>query len=521
MIAEVLRPETILYGKYVIRGPLESGGMGDVYDAWQIDLSRAVAIKVLRGDLVPDESSFVRFRREAEAAASLGHPNIVQIFDFRNEAGEQPILVMEKLEGRSLRALLAGVGTLAPPRAVFIALQILSALGAAHDAKIVHRDVKPANVFVLSTFAVRDFVKVLDFGVAKVLGGDGFLPALTALGQVVGTASYMAPEQAKGLEVDGRADLFAVGVILFEALSGKRPRTLGPAMLHDAGTMPCLLLRDVLPSVDPRLAAVVDRALALDRQARFPSAKTMAEALAPFAPQELIQVGHSARAAPTVKQEASADAVENTVTASTMSAPETTRHPSAQPARDAGHLPTQLSPGPRAASDAPAPPLPAVPATSPPAPSHALAPPPPHPRRPPPMPAAPLGSGRWSGLIYAVPVLGMVGALVIGVVAIIVYLERSIRRDVAFVRAATPSHCEAPASCTAVVQVHAQAFSSCAPASALTYRAGDIVFVANGSSALPVRVVAPTASGQLSVESVEGNRSDVAVTRVSGPYCNR
>ena len=132
ILPDVLAPDTVMAGKYVIVGPLDSGGMGDVYDAWQKDLSRPVAIKLLRADILGDETMFRRFRREAEAAASLGHPNIVQVLDFRNDPDEQPMLIMEKLEGRSLRSLLAEEKPLAPQRATFIALQILSALAAAH-----------------------------------------------------------------------------------------------------------------------------------------------------------------------------------------------------------------------------------------------------------------------------------------------------------------------------------------------------------------------------------------------------
>lgn len=300
IIADVLAPDTVIAGKYVIVGPLGSGGMGDVYDAWQKDLSRPVAIKVLRSEILGDQAMFLRFRREAEAAASLGHPNIVQVLDFRNDPDEQPMLIMEKLEGRSLRSLLADEGTLAPQRATFVALQILSALAAAHDANIVHRDVKPANVFVLETLAVRDFVKLLDFGVAKLLEPSGSA-VLTELGQVLGTASYMAPEQAKGQQVDRRADLFAVGGILFEALSGRRPRVLGPAALIDAGTKPCLKLQAVAPHVDPQLAAVIDRALSLDRNARFPNAAAMATALAPFGPQALIDLDRAGYGEATVR----------------------------------------------------------------------------------------------------------------------------------------------------------------------------------------------------------------------------
>lgn len=253
--------------------------MGDVYVAHQRRLSREVAVKVLQPGLA-NPRAFERFRREAETAAALGHPNIVQIIDFRNEPGEPPMLIMEKLDGRPLSALLAEAGTLEPARAVLIALQILSALSAAHRANVVHRDIKPDNVFILQTLAVRDFVKVIDFGIAKATASAKL--ALTDPRQILGTASYMAPEQARGLPIDGRADLFAVGLILFRAITGQRARELGAAGLYSVAQLPCRKLRDVAPAISGGLASVIDRSLALDPDERFRSAEAMAFALAPF-----------------------------------------------------------------------------------------------------------------------------------------------------------------------------------------------------------------------------------------------
>ena len=172
---------------------------------------------------------------------------------------------------------------------------------------------KPSNVFILTTFAVRDLVKVLDFGIAKILEPSGGA-VLTELGQVLGTVAYMAPEQARGLQVDGRADLFAVGAILFEALSGQRPRTLGPAAVIDAASKPCAKLRAVAAGIDPQLAAVVDRALSLDRNARFPNAAAMAAALAPFGRLEPIEVAGIENAEATLRDDEGA-APENATTA--------------------------------------------------------------------------------------------------------------------------------------------------------------------------------------------------------------
>lgn len=496
IIANVLAPDTVLAGKYVIVRLLESGGMGDVYDAFQKDLSRAVAIKLLRADVVGEQATFLRFRREAEAAASLGHPNIIQILDFRNDDGAQPMLVMEKLEGRSLRDLLAEARTLAPPRAAFIGLQILSALAAAHAANIVHRDIKPANVFIIKTFAVRDFVKVLDFGVAKVL--DPKAGVLTDLGQVVGTASYMAPEQAKGLVVDGRADLFSVGCILFEALSGKRPRELGPAGIIDAGMMPCLALRDVMPHADPQLAQVIDRALSLDRSARFPDAAAMAKALAPFAPQELIDVGHGTV---TVRDATTRSADELLSHAETV-APQ----PSALPAPYVSRPP----PGQAVSPSVPTKVAPYV-SSPPPRPSTQ-----PIARRPamPPRPSA-----RWAGWFYALPVVVIAGlvAITVAVVAFIGFRARE--RDRAFIANARPASCKAPSKCAGRATAVSDSFAVCVPVTANQYQKGDLVFVENGSSSRPAAVVGTAAGGRVFVENPRGDSEEIGLEEIRGTYC--
>ena len=401
------------------------------------------------------------------------------------------MLVMEKLEGRSLRALLDEAGAIAPPRAAFIALQILSALAAAHEANIVHRDVKPANVFILSTFAVRDFVKVLDFGVAKVLEPDGAVPALTALGQVLGTASYMAPEQAKGLQVDGRADLFAVGGILFEALSGQRPRTLGPSGIIDAGTMPCLELRKVMPALDPRFAAVVDRALSLDRAARFPDAKAMAEALAPFAPGEIA----ASPALDVTKRSRGSGASTATTTTTTSASTSTTT--GADTIRD------------------PAPPPPAPPLRP-----HAYAPAPAPPRISQQSPASRPRSTSWSGLIYAVPVVIVVGILLLLVVGGFLLIGINARsRELSFLQRATPARCSAPATCSGTVEVHDDRFATCTPATANRYRRGDVVFVISGTYPHPATFVGPAAGGNLRITMTNGATQEVAERELRGPYC--
>lgn len=279
----MLAADTILNGRYRIVRILDSGGMGDVYEALQLDLGRPVAIKVLNAEVANEPVIVQRFRREAEALAALGHPNIVNIIAFHTDAGSPPILVMEKLEGASLRNVLKAEGHLAPPRAVSVALQILSALAAAHRTGIVHRDIKPGNVFLVRTLAVPDFVKVIDFGIAKVDAAQLTRAPLTMMGEVLGTLLYMAPEQAIGKPIDLRADLFSVGAILFEALSGERARMFDSSRGHAALFLPVRPLAEVMPRVDRRLAAVVDRALAFEPGDRFPSAEAMVLALTPLA----------------------------------------------------------------------------------------------------------------------------------------------------------------------------------------------------------------------------------------------
>src|SRR5262249_44406853 len=200
--------------------------------------------------------------------------------------GEPPFLVMEKLDGHSLEALLSREPVLAAPRVAAVALQVLSALSAAHRAGIVHRDVKPDNVFLVRTPLVAEFVKVLDFGVAKINEGPLSIGApSTAAGLLVGTLAFMAPEQAASRPVDGRADLYAVGAVMYTALAGRRVFSVDtvPAMLMAIGMQAHVPLVQLVPGIDPRLSTVIDKALAKDPNARYANADEMAAAVAPFA----------------------------------------------------------------------------------------------------------------------------------------------------------------------------------------------------------------------------------------------
>jgi serine/threonine protein kinase len=271
----------VLAGRYRLVRLIGSGGMGAVYEAVQEGLGRRVAVKVLHKTRLASANAVARFRAEAETAARIGSPHIVLVTDFQANPNEPPFLVMELLEGKSLRQVIADQGVLSWQRASAIGAQILAALSAAHAAKIVHRDIKPDNVFVTPSPALGDFVKVLDFGVAKLML-DADTPPITGEGVIVGTPQYMAPEQIAGTSPDARTDLYAVGVCLYESTTGHLPieatdsRTQLDDILHRAP----LPLDTFCPDADPRFVAVVSRALAKDPAARFQSADEMAAALA-------------------------------------------------------------------------------------------------------------------------------------------------------------------------------------------------------------------------------------------------
>lgn len=213
----------VLAGRYRVERLLGSGGMGSVYRAEHVHMRKAVAIKVLHREMTYLPEVVARFEREAVAAARIEHPNVAAATDFGRLDNGAFYLVLEYVEGQSLRALLKQEKQLSSVRALHIARQIADALAAAHQAGIVHRDLKPDNVMLLNRDGDPDFVKVLDFGIAKVSVEDQSAQPLTQLGSIFGTPEYMAPEQAQGLPVDGRADLYTLGVLLYEMLAGKTP----------------------------------------------------------------------------------------------------------------------------------------------------------------------------------------------------------------------------------------------------------------------------------------------------------
>jgi eukaryotic-like serine/threonine-protein kinase len=259
--------DTLFDGRYRIQRKLGAGGMADVYLAEDQELGRRVAIKILNGRHANDAQFIERFRREAKNAAALNHPNIVSIYD-RGEAEDTYYIAMEYLDGRTLKELIVGHGA-APVRvAIEYARQILSALRFAHRHGIVHRDIKPHNVLV----DAEGRVKVTDFGIARAGTSQ-----MTETGSIVGTAQYLSPEQAKGGEVDQRSDLYSLGVVLYELLTGKTPfegdTPVEIAMKHLSATPkpPSELRKDIPPELD----MIVLRALAKDPDARYQSADEM------------------------------------------------------------------------------------------------------------------------------------------------------------------------------------------------------------------------------------------------------
>jgi eukaryotic-like serine/threonine-protein kinase len=213
---------TIIDDKYKVLRAIGSGGFGAVYVASQTQLDRAVAVKMLNTTLLQESDGFARFEREAKAICTIKHKNVVSIYGFGSWQGA-PYMVMELLPGVSLQTILES-STLPPLRAVAIMKQVFEGLGAAHSAGIVHRDLKPSNIMILDTPEHKDLVKIIDFGLVKLMPGHGEEgQKLTETGYALGTCSYMAPEQALGGRIDHRVDIYSAGCIFFQCLSGKPP----------------------------------------------------------------------------------------------------------------------------------------------------------------------------------------------------------------------------------------------------------------------------------------------------------
>ena len=300
---------TVLDGKYRIQRELGRGGMGTVFAAIQDPIDRQVAIKVLLSSLVGDEVAMLRFEREARTISRMRHPNTVTIYDFGRTPANEPYIVMELLEGETLGDVLRRDGRVEPWRACRIIRQACASLAEAHREGIVHRDLKPDNIFLTSLGEATDWVKVLDFGLAKLADNDA-TPRITQQGKVFGTPRYMSPEQANGSPIDHRSDIYGLGVILFEMLTGMAP--------FSAETILALLLKHISDppppfaqirpdlQIDPRLEHVVREALAkdpLDRPQSVSQLGQMLEALErTSAPEGLIPPWQGATPSPRLEE---------------------------------------------------------------------------------------------------------------------------------------------------------------------------------------------------------------------------
>jgi eukaryotic-like serine/threonine-protein kinase len=253
---------TILSGRYRLEARIGAGGMSTVYRALDETLQRQVAIKLMNREVATDSDQLERFRREARAVAQLSHPHIVGVIDAGEDEG-RPYIVFEYVEGETLKDRIRRQGRLPIAEAVAYAIEIARALGAAHARHIVHRDVKPQNVLIDE----EGSAKVTDFGIARTLDEEG----LTADGRVLGTTDYVSPEQALGHDVTGQSDLYAVGVVLYEMLTGEVPfkgeNQVAVAMKHVRESLPDVQVKR--PEVSAALAAVVDRATAKHQEDRY------------------------------------------------------------------------------------------------------------------------------------------------------------------------------------------------------------------------------------------------------------
>jgi serine/threonine protein kinase len=271
----------ILDNRYRIISKLGEGGMGSVYAAEHILLKKGVAIKVLRYDLAMKEDVVKRFQNEAIAASRIGHENIIEVTDFGRTPDGSVYFVMEQLNGSSLADVIQKSGSIPLKRAIPILLQITKALSAAHAQGIIHRDLKPENIILIDKGERKDFVKILDFGISKMMDTSDRAEKLTAMGMIVGTPEYMSPEQAAGKSVDKRTDIYSLGVIMYEMATGRLPFIADNAirilMMHQ--TEKPARPRDINPEIHADFEQIILRCLEKKPEDRFQDMNEITQAL--------------------------------------------------------------------------------------------------------------------------------------------------------------------------------------------------------------------------------------------------
>jgi serine/threonine protein kinase len=279
-----LRRGTVLAGKYELHSVLGRGGMGVVFRGKHLGIDRPIAIKVLRRELVSNPTLAKRFVREAKAAATLQHPNVVDVLDYGVDADGTAFQVLELLQGESLGEHLARKGTISIATALSLVLPVIHALAVAHTRGVVHRDLKPDNVFLARNVHGRIVPKLLDFGIAKLLPKDGGTSSTlsTRAGAAIGTPAYMSPEQARGTaDVGTTTDVWAIGVILFECIAGRIPfeAETGSILMARIIMEQAPSLATVAPDVPKAIVDAIDRALAAKSEDRWPTMEAFADAL--------------------------------------------------------------------------------------------------------------------------------------------------------------------------------------------------------------------------------------------------
>ncbi|MBW2263352.1 MAG: serine/threonine protein kinase [Deltaproteobacteria bacterium] len=281
--------------KYEILSLLGEGGMGAVYMAKHTAVGKRFAIKLLHEQFVHHTEMVARFMREARAAGEVGHDNIIEVYDIGKEPSGSVYMVMEVLEGYSLEDVVHAC-PIPPPLATYILLQVLSVLEAAHAHGIVHRDMKPDNVFLTTMAGQPNYVKVLDFGIAKIKDAEGG-HGLTQTGTMMGTPYYMSPEQARGAkDIDHRTDLYACGVMFYQMLTGKFPFEAPniPALLVKITCEDPVPVQQIDPQIPAELATSIEKAMAKEVDVRFQTAAEFGEAIRAFAAQDVALQGLAA-----------------------------------------------------------------------------------------------------------------------------------------------------------------------------------------------------------------------------------